>query len=438
MVLTLPLPAALRQILLWIILVISFVPYSAQANFESLFQEPQTENRFLSVEEAFQINGEIEGAYLYLNFTVSPGHYLYKDRFSFEPAGSGTLLKSPLFPAGKEKYDENFEKVLTVFPENFSIKLPVQSSEANPEFTIRFQGCAEAGLCYPPETIKLSVTNLDPKKKTARADFPDTIQPTGDNYLDLHNKSTLLTLLLFFLAGIGLTFTPCVLPMIPILSSILVGNSAGSSRPRLMGLTLSYVLGMSFTFAIAGTLMGLFGASLNLQAKLQSPWLIIPFSILFVALALSMFGLYELQLPEKLRNKLGVSNNQRSGVTSALLMGILSALVVSPCVSAPLAGALIYISTTGDALLGGISLLVLGLGMGVPLMLVGLGGKHLLPKAGGWMEQIKKIFGFLMLAIAVWMLERVISGQLIMLLWGSLANWFSSIYRSYGFSFKVW
>ncbi len=396
-----------------------FWPTMATANLDSLFQGSSQQSEFLSVEEAFQLDGDIRAGFLLLNFHVTPGHYLYKERFSFTPINNSTLLSQPEFPKGKEKYDENFEKILTVFPENIVIKIPVQSSEENPEFDIRFQGCAEAGLCYPPETIRLSTIN------TSIGPVPINIQNQPDvsteSLVETFNKKGLaLTLLLFFLAGIGLTFTPCVLPMIPILSSILIGNSNSSSKSRVTSLTLAYVLGMSFTFAIAGTLMGLFGASLNLQAKLQSPWLLIPFSALFVVLALSMFGLYELQLPQKLRDKLG-NNQQKSGFGGVLLMGALSALVVSPCVSAPLAGALVYISTTGDALLGGISLLALGLGMGLPLFLIGLGGRQLLPKAGLWMESVKQFFGVLLLGIAIWLLSRVIPGQLSLLLWGTLA-----------------
>ena len=388
----------------------------ASANLNSLFEDSGKPREFLSVEEAFQLNGEIRDGFLFLSFNVTPEHYLYKDRFSFDPVNNNTILGEAEFPEGKEKYDENFEKVLTVFPEDVVIKLPIKSSETNPEFDIRFQGCAEAGLCYPPETIRLSIANNSIYE----------VDNTSDTALDeslsqtFAEKGLALTLLLFFLAGVGLTFTPCVLPMIPILSSILIGDTNNTSKSRITALTIAYVLGMSVTFALAGTLMGLFGASLNLQAKLQSPWLLIPFAGLFVILALSMFGLYELQLPEKFRDKLS-HKQQQGGLSGALLMGALSALVVSPCVSAPLAGALVYISATGDALLGGISLLLLGLGMGLPLLLIGLGGRQLLPKAGVWMERVKQLFGLLLLGVAIWLLQRVIPGEVSLLLWGALA-----------------
>ncbi|WP_448217983.1 protein-disulfide reductase DsbD [Endozoicomonas sp. 2B-B] len=380
--------------------------------------------QFLPVEEAFQLEAEIENNTLLLHFLVTPEHYLYKDRFSFSGNESTTLLGEPIFPKGKQKYDINFEQDMEVFPKNVTVKIPVKSSESEPQFQIRFQGCADAGLCYPPQTLTITLPNPhvssnDRVRSSEKTPDDGKDQSIPESFVD---KNLPVTLLLFLLAGLGLAFTPCVLPMIPILSSLLVGAAAkGASRKRTLTLSIIYVLSMSITFALAGTLMGLFGASLNLQAKLQSPWLLIPFAILFVILALSMFGLYELQLPEKLRDRLNKQPQKSGSLSGAAVMGVLSALVVSPCVSAPLAGALIYISSTGDALIGGLSLLALGLGMGLPLLLIGLGGKSLLPKAGGWMENVKRCFGFLLLGVAIWMLERVISAPLTLFLWGTLA-----------------
>ncbi|KEQ18916.1 protein-disulfide reductase DsbD [Endozoicomonas numazuensis] len=401
---------------------------SAMANLDQLLNSRSSETQsFIPVEEAFQLEAEIEDETLLLHFLVTPEHYLYKDRFNFTSNGSSTRLGQPAFPKGKEKYDVNFEETMEVFSKNVTIRVPVQSSETEPQFQIRFQGCANAGLCYPPHTLNISVKN----PHIVSAETIKSAETTSDSSTSLtisetvgqdSSKAFSVTLLLFLLAGLGLTFTPCVLPMIPILSSLLVGAaSQGASRKRTLSLSIAYVLSMSVTFALAGTLMGLFGASLNLQAKLQSPWLLIPFSILFVLLALSMFGLYELQLPEKLRDRLNKQHQKPGSLYGAAVMGVLSALVVSPCVSAPLAGALIYISTTGDALMGGLSLLALGMGMGLPLILIGLGGKSLLPKAGSWMENIKSLFGFLLLGVAIWMLERVIPAPMTLFLWGSLA-----------------
>ncbi|WP_062267246.1 protein-disulfide reductase DsbD [Endozoicomonas arenosclerae] len=409
----------------------------ATANLDQLFENNNKSSQtFLPVEEAFQLNAEIVDNSLLLHFLVTPGHYLYKKRFSFSSNQKETQIGEPVFPKGKEKYDVNFEETLEVFPENITVKIPVKSSLTEPEIEVRFQGCADAGLCYPPHTIDVTVAN--PNVDLAAAEDLDTSfsnqenNPSLNSYSPDSHQSIWLSLLLFLLAGIGLTFTPCVLPMIPILSSLLVGAaSEGASRKRTFYLSLGYVLSMSVTFALAGTLMGLFGASLNLQAKLQSPWLLIPFAVLFILLALSMFGLYELQLPEKLRNRLNQQPKKPGSLWGAVVLGFLSALVVSPCVSAPLAGALIYISTTGDALVGGLSLLALGLGMGLPLMLIGLCGKKILPKAGSWMENVKVFFGFLMLGVAIWMLERVIAPQLTLFLWGALAiggaSWFGAV-----------
>lgn len=383
-----------------------------QASVEQLLgNSDNNSQQFLPVEEAFQVNSEVSGNRLIIHFRVTPGHYLYKDRFQLTPANPEVTLGSPTFPAGIEKYDVNFEQTLEVFTEDLSIELPVNSPKTTTDINVRFQGCAEAGLCYPPHTVTLTASGLDVSSE-------QTTSPSAA--IDIEEKGLLTALLLFLLAGIGLTFTPCVLPMIPILSSILVG-SASHSRARILSLTLTYVLSMSATFALAGTLMGLFGATLNLQAKLQSPWLLVPFSALFVLLSLSMFGLFELQLPQKLRDRLGNNAQQGGSLPGACLMGMLSALVVSPCVSAPLAGALIYISTTGDALFGGLSLFALGFGMGIPLLLIGFGGRHLLPKAGSWMDKVKVFFGFMLLSIAIWMLERVIPGQITLILWGALA-----------------
>ncbi len=239
----------------------------------------------------------------------------------------------------------------------------------------------------------------------------------------LANGNLLLSLAIFFAAGLGLAFTPCVLPMVPILSSIIVGQGSSVTRGRAFTLSLAYVLGMAVTYAALGVVVGLFGASMNLQAALQSPPVLIVFALVFVLLAMSMFGFYELQLPQAWQNRVNaMSQNQRGGVHAGVAaMGSLSSLVVSPCLSAPLAGALIYLSSTGDALLGGSALLALGLGMGVPLLVIGSSGAHLLPRAGAWMNNVKAVFGVLLLGVAVWLLERVVPAHMTLLLWSALA-----------------
>ncbi len=238
----------------------------------------------------------------------------------------------------------------------------------------------------------------------------------------LASESLWYALGLFFLAGIGLAFTPCVLPMVPILSSIIVGEGDEISKRKAFTLSLAYVLGMAATYALVGMLVGLFGAELNLQAALQSPGVLIFFALVFVLLSFSMFGFYELQLPQGLQNKLNAMGQKQQGGkhASVMVMGSLSSLVVSPCVSAPLAGALIYISTTNDAVLGGTALLALGLGMGVPLLIVGGSGGHWLPRAGAWMNGVKAVFGVLLLGVAVWLLERVVPPAVTLALWAAL------------------
>ncbi|CAM3538246.1 protein-disulfide reductase DsbD [Parendozoicomonas haliclonae] len=414
--------------------------FSAQSqaiSFNSLLNGDNQKAEFLPVDEAFQVSGEILGGDLIVKFAVTPEHYLYRHMLSFQPADSAiTSLGAPLFPEGITKYDQFMREDVETYPTDMEVTLPINSTEELPEIIVSFQGCADAGLCYPPTSVNIipittgaeAASLSNPSSTSALTEASVSDQPIAeDSFLaSLINGASLgKALLLFYLGGLALTFTPCVLPMIPIVSS-LVANAQGSRRHRVT-LTLFYVLAMAMTYAIAGMLMGYFGASLNLQARLQSPWLLIPFAILFVILALSMFGLFELQLPEKLRDKLSKADQQTSQkrkgtITGAILAGIFSTLLVSPCVSAPLAGALVYISSTGDVAIGGLTLFVLGLGMGTPLLIVGIGGASLLPKAGPWMNGIKSAFGVLMLGVAVWLLERIIPESATLLLWGALAT----------------
>jgi thioredoxin:protein disulfide reductase len=304
--------------------------------------------------------------------------------------------------------------------------VPVASGSGAVEVGISYQGCADAGLCYPPETrwVAMNLSAADGAGGTP-APAPSRVPATEEQSLArlLGSGSLATALLLFFLGGIGLAFTPCVLPMVPILSSIIVGQGGDITRGRAFSLSLAYVLGMAVTYALVGTLMGLFGAGLNLQAALQSPPVLVGFAAVFVALSLAMFGFYELRLPQRWQNGLNDLGGRVGGGkhVSVLVMGALSALVVSPCVSAPLAGALIYISASGDALLGGSALLALGLGMGVPLLLIGASGGHLLPRAGAWMNGVKAVFGVGLLAVAVWLLERVVPAAATLALWAALA-----------------
>ena len=378
---------------------------------------------FLPVEQAFIFSGRIEGNKAYIDIEVVPEHYLYKHRFTFKPLDSKmdskTSLGSPVYPVGEEIFDPYYQKNLEIFANNLTVEIPVSYSGQLPEIEIGFQGCAEAGLCYPPH--KLSIPLITQAETSPAGGIAGQQLESGDTFYKTQLEQQIFTaLLLFFLAGIGLSFTPCVLPMFPILSSLILGNQQ-LSRRRVFSLSFAYIISMSLTFAVAGTLMGIFGASLNLQAKLQSPWFIVPTAGLFIILALSMFGFYELQLPATIRDKFSTNNTRGGRISGAIAMGIISALVVSPCVSAPLAGALIYISTTGDALYGGLTLFTLGLGMGIPLLLMAIGGRQLLPKAGNWMNNIKAFFGVLLLGVSVWMLERITPPPVSLFLWGALA-----------------
>ena len=397
----------------WLLCLILFISLSVLAAQNPLLSTDSKINQdFLPVTEAFQFSGSVEQGNAVIDVQIAPGHYLYKDRFSFSPAKDITLLGSATYPPGELIYDPYFQKDMETFADNVTVKLPVEYSSSLPELEISFQGCASAGLCYPPHKLVIPLS----------ADAPASAkQPTDDNIFlqQLEHSSLPAALLVFILAGIGLSLTPCVLPMFPILFSLILGSKA-QSKGRTIVLTLTYILTMSATFAAAGTAMGLFGATLNLQAKLQSPWLLVPMAILFALLALSMFGLYELQLPSAVRDRLNNKLQQSGGLSGAAAMGLLSALVVSPCVSAPLAGALIYISSTGNALFGGVTLFALGLGMGIPLFVLAVGGRQWLPQSGAWMNSVRSVFGVLLLGVAIWLLERVIPASATLFLWGTL------------------
>lgn len=392
----------------------------------------QPDPQFLPVEEAFQINGYRTNDEAVIQITVTPGHYLYRHMLQFQPVDKSTRLGAPILPNGTVKFDPFQQAEIEIYSKDIEIRLPLETSHSLPELAVTFQGCADAGICYPPSTTTLILLSKD--TSSTHAVIPTTAptqDTTGNNdtrldtfLASLLNGSSIWSLIsLFFLGGLALAFTPCVLPMIPILSTIVVGNT--SNRLRTILLIICYVLSMSITFAIAGMLMGYFGASLNLQAKLQSPWILAPFTLLFAGLALSMFGLFELQLPAKLRDKLvnadqATSEKRRGTYLGAIFMGICASLLVSPCVSAPLAGALIYISSTSDITLGGAALFSLGFGMGTPLLILGIGGSSLLPKSGVWMDSVKIVFGVLMLGVAVSLLERIIPAPITLLLRGSL------------------
>ena len=297
------------------------------------------------------------------------------------------------------------------------------------EITVQFQGCSKAGLCYAPMSEKylLELDGTIVKKELKEVLVQTPVQNTGLNETDtiansLKDGNILLILATFFGFGLLLSLTPCVFPMIPILSSIIVGASKNEDMTASRGffLSLVYVLSMSVAYTIAGIIAGIFGA--NLQAALQNPYVLVVFALIFVALAFSMFGYFEIRLPASIQTKLNKTTDgkEKQGIAGIAIMGFLSALIVGPCVAPPLAGALVYIGQTGDALLGGMALFVMSLGMGVPLLLIGLGAGKFMPKPGGWMEGITRIFGIVMLGVAIWLLDRVLDASLIMVLWALL------------------
>ncbi|HFE31824.1 MAG TPA: protein-disulfide reductase DsbD, partial [Gammaproteobacteria bacterium] len=394
-----------------------------------------SDDEFLTPEQAFTPSIEaIDGNTLRAHFEVADGVYLYRDKiaFSLKDAPPGISLGKPQMPAGDVKVDESFGEMV-VYHNGVDLEVPVIRSNLDAtEITVivDYQGCADAGFCYPPTSTEFPV--MLPAVAAASLDTAAPTSPAAntsagpakseqDRIADsLASGSTILTILTFFGFGLLLAFTPCVFPMIPILSSIIVGQGEGLTTRRAFIMSLVYVLAMAVTYTVAGVVAGLFGE--NLQAAFQNPWILGTFSAVFVALAFSMFGFYDLQMPSFLQSRLTeVSNKQRGGtLTGVAVMGFLSALIVGPCVAAPLAGALIYIGQTGDAVLGGMALFALSMGMGAPLLAIGTSAGKLLPKAGGWMNVIKAVFGVMLLAVAIWMLERIIPVSVAMLLWAAL------------------
>ncbi|GGJ97809.1 protein-disulfide reductase DsbD [Pseudomonas matsuisoli] len=372
---------------------------------------PAATKDFLPVEQAFpaEVIETSEGPVL--RFTNADGYYLYQHRFAFETEPKGHLEK-PRLPPGEAKSDEYFGDVVVYYGE-LDIPLNTVGDAAQPyNLLVTFQGCADQGLCYPPETRRIPVNGgvAAAASPTPMASAPETA--TSWSYRSLA---------LFFFAGLGLTFTPCVLPMLPILSGVVLKGATGNRRALV--LSLAYALPMAACFALLGALMGVFGAELNLQARLQSIWVLVPFAAFFAAFALAMFGVYELRLPDTIRTRLDRAAGSTKGgsIGGAALLGVLSSLLVSPCVSAPLAGALLYISTSGDAIGGALQLFALGLGMGTPLVVFACGGRALLPRSGPWMVAVRNAFGVLLLAVSIWLLERVLPGALSLALWGTLA-----------------
>lgn len=384
---------------------------------------------FLDPAVAFRLHHAVVDGNLELRFEIAPGYYLYRDKMNLESADPALAPGELQRPAGVMKDDPEFGPV-AIYRDDVTLRaaLGAAAGSSTPlALTVGYQGCAEDGICYPPSksVITLGADELATGAATPAAGNTGAAAPqllsADDIAGSLSNRSLLAVCGTFFVFGLLLAFTPCVFPMVPILSGIIVGQAQPVSSGRGLVLSAVYVLAVAVTYALVGLTAGLFGH--NLQATFQQPAVIIAFSLVFVALALSMFGFYELQLPSALQTRLdALSRSQRGGsLLGVALMGFLSAIIVGPCVAPPLAGALLYLSHEGSAVTGGGALFALGLGMGAPLLLIGASAGQLLPRAGAWMEAIKKVFGVLLLAVAIWFLERILPGPVTLGLWAVLA-----------------
>ncbi len=409
---------------------------------------------YLPPEQAFKFSARMQdGSHVAITYEIADGYYMYRERFKF--GAEGATVGQGVFPAGKVKFDDTFQKNVETYRHTVTIVVPVNAPGL---FTItaQSQGCADAGLCYAPQDASArlmgnsTATSPDaalsaaptassaapaaapgialtplvpaataPAAKTTPAPAP-AVSDLGNIALVLGGGQLLAIVPAFFLLGLGLAFTPCVLPMVPILSSIIVGEGAGIRRGRGLVLSVAYALGMAIVYTALGVAAGLAGE--GLAAALQNAWVLGAFALLIVGMSLSMFGFYELQMPSALQSRLaGASGKQKSGkLGGVFVMGAISALIVGPCVAAPLAGALIYISKSRDVFIGGAALFSMAIGMSIPLLLVGVSAGSLLPKAGKWMESVKRFFGVLMLAMAIWLVSPVLPPLLQMLAWAAL------------------
>ena len=375
----------------------------------------------LEPEKAFRFSARVlDDAVVEVQFAIADGYYMYRDRFRFSAQGNPEVrLGSPELPPGIKHKDEFFGEVET-YRKHVRIRVPAQGA-GRFDLNVVSQGCADIGVCYVPMESRASLRLVGaPGAAAVQAEPRLSIFASDIDIARLFEGNFVIVLASFFALGLLLTFTPCVLPMIPILSSIIAGEGKGINKARAFTLSISYVFGMAIAYALAGIAAAYSGSLL--AAALQNAWVLGAFALVFVVLALSMFGFYELQLPGFLHHRLHSAHQRLRGgrIASVAAMGVLSAVIVSPCVAAPLAGALLYISQTRDVALGGTALFTLALGMGVPLVVVGVSEGALLPKAGAWMGAVRKFFGVLLLAVALWIVSPVLPPVASMLAWAGL------------------
>ncbi|KAF3998746.1 protein-disulfide reductase DsbD [Glaciimonas immobilis] len=417
---------------------------------------------YLAPEVAFKFSARMaDPKTAEVTYAIADGYYMYRERFSFK--ADGATLGEPKIPAGVIKFDQTFQKNVETYHHSVTIHIPVEAAKV---FTliVAGQGCADKGLCYPPMEHRISLSpdgaigggglmsaiaaakgagpaidspnrpNATGTQQSSAAVTPDTAvadvsasgsDPATDSDVghiesSLKGGKLLVIMPLFLLLGLGLSFTPCVLPMVPILSSIIVGEGALVKRRRAFILSIAYVMGMALVYTALGVAAGLAGEGLS--AALQNAWVLSAFALLMVLMSLSMFGVYQLQLPGSMQTRLSQASDKQSAgkLAGVFVMGALSALIVGPCVAAPLAGALVYISQSRNVVIGGSALFAMAIGMSVPLLLVGISAGALLPRAGAWMESVKRFFGVLMLGVAVWMIAPVIPAAVQILCWVAL------------------
>lgn len=424
--------AAILASLLSFAALVAFSPITAHAAEE-----------YLEPDKAFSFSAEMTNPHLIsVTYQIADRYYMYRERFKVR--AEGATLGEPTYPAGKIKFDDTFKKNVETYRHAITFTIPVEASGPF-TLTVTAQGCADAGLCYAPmdNEVKLSPTGgtgllaaareamgastaplaMDSSAQPSAASSAPTVNiasndsESGRIESALKSGRLLLIVPLFLLLGLGLSFTPCVLPMLPILSSIIVGEGAAVPRRRALLLSATYALGMAIVYTALGITAGLIGEGLS--AALQNPWVLSAFAILMAALALSMFGVYQLQMPSSLQHKLTTASNRHGAgkLVGVFVMGALSALIVGPCVAAPLAGALVYISQSHNVVIGGAALFAMATGMSMPLLLIGVSAGSLLPRAGVWMDQVKRFFGVLMLIVAWWMVAPVVPAAVQMLGW---------------------
>ncbi|HHH1140319.1 protein-disulfide reductase DsbD [Yersinia enterocolitica] len=393
-------------------------PHSAQASLfgdNSSFGQKSSQSRFIPVDQAFAFDFRQQGDQLTLSWQIHPDYYLYRQQIKIVP--NNATLGAFTLPEGIAHHDEFYGEV-AIFKQQLTLKIPITQAGEQASVSVTYQGCAEAGFCYPPETRVVPLSAITASSSTATV--TDTISPATNNATPVAAElpfSPLWALLI----GIGIAFTPCVLPMYPLISAIILGREKPHSQRRILLLAIVYVQGMALTYTLLGLVVA--AAGLQFQAALQHPYVLIGLSALFVLLALSMFGLYSLQLPSSLQTRLVQwSSSQRGGsLAGVFAMGALAGLICSPCTTAPLSAILLYIAQSGNMLAGGGTLYLYALGMGIPLVIVTLFGNKLLPRSGPWMQYVKEAFGFVILALPVFLLERVLGDVWGLRLWSLLA-----------------